>query len=191
MKKRAAVMAGMLLVATLGACARTPATPAASVDPAPAAAADEAGSGAAPDVVVSAEQPSLVVPTVDGGQFDLAAQRGKWVVVNFWATWCGPCVKEMPELSALNDRRRDVAVVGLAYEETDADSLRQFLQQRPVSYPVAIADPYDPPRDFATPRGLPMTFLVAPDGRLAEQFMGPVTGEQLEQVIARLAGEAG
>jgi thiol-disulfide isomerase/thioredoxin len=136
------------------------------------------------------EFPTLVVTTLDGARYDLADRRGRWVVVNFWATWCAPCLKEMPELSALDAMREHVEVIGLAYEDTDAETLRMFLEARPVVYPVAIADVYDPPRDFPTPRGLPLTCLVAPDGRLVKTFLGPVTAAELEQAIADAGGPA-
>src|SRR3546814_4070620 len=111
--------------------------------------------------------PRLQVATLDGAQYDLAANRGKWVVVNYWATWCGPCLEEMPELSALDAMREHVEVIGLAYEEIEPAALTAFLDRHPVVYPVAIIDVYDPPADFATPRGLPTTYLVAPDGTVA------------------------
>src|SRR5690606_8889077 len=95
---------------------------------------------------------------------------------------------EMPELSALDAMREHVEVIGLAYEDTDAETLRMFLEARPVVYPVAIVDVYDPPRDFPTPRGLPLTCLVAPDGRLVKTFLGPVTAAELEQAIADAGG---
>jgi thiol-disulfide isomerase/thioredoxin len=118
----------------------------------------------------------------------LAARRGQWVVVNFWATWCAPCLKEMPELSALDAMREHVEVVGLAYEDIDPDAMRAFLQKRPVVYPIAILDVYDPPADFATPRGLPMTYLIAPDGRVAEKFLGPITAAEIEAAIVAAGG---
>jgi thiol-disulfide isomerase/thioredoxin len=132
--------------------------------------------------------PALKVQTLDGKAYDLAAQRGKWVVVNFWATWCSPCLKEMPELSALDAMREHVEVIGLAYEEIEPADLRAFLQKHPVVYPVAIVDVYDPPADFATPRGLPMTYLIAPDGTVAKQFLGPVTAAEVEAAIAAAGG---
>ena len=132
----------------------------------------------------TAEIPTLTLDAVDGTPYELAARRGKWVVVNFWATWCAPCIKEMPELSALDQQRDDLEVVGLAYEEIEPQAMLDFLKTRPVAYPVVILDVYNPPADFATPRGLPMTYLIAPDGKVAKQFLGPVTAREIEAVIA-------
>lgn len=180
-----------LAILLLAAC--TP-EPAPAVDPATPPAAPNAESPADPDAApadgqalaerVTAEHPSLKVRTVDGKDYDLAAHRGKWVVVNFWATWCAPCRKEMPELSALHAMRSEIEVVGLAYEEIDADAMQAFLKERPVTYPIAIVDPYDPPADFSTPRGLPLTHLIDPQGKLAHSFMGPVTAAEIEALIA-------
>src|SRR5690606_28386011 len=102
--------------------------------------------------------------------------------------WCSPCLKEMPELSALDAMREHVEVIGLAYEEIEPDAMKQFLEQHPVVYPVAIIDVYDPPADFDTPRGLPMTYLIGPDGKVARQFLGPVTAQDIEEAIASNGG---
>ncbi len=145
--------------------------------------AADTGEAARPEI------PALRIATLDGAQYDLAAHRGKWVVVNFWATWCSPCLKEMPELSALDAMREHVEVIGLAYEEIEPAAMQEFLKSHPVVYPIAIVDVYDPPKDFATPRGLPMTYLLSPQGKVAKQFMGPVTAKEIETVIAA-AGES-
>lgn len=134
------------------------------------------------------EVPTLKIATVDGKPYDLAAQRGKWVVVNFWATWCKPCLKEMPELSALDAMREHIEVIGLAYEEIEPEDMKVFLKLHPVVYPIAVVDTYNPPADFATPRGLPMTYLIAPDGRVADKFLGPVTAKDIESAIAKAGG---
>lgn len=130
------------------------------------------------------DAPELQVQTLDGSRFDLAAKRGKWVVINYWATWCSPCLKEMPDLDAFALKRDDVALVGLAYEDIAIEDMRAFLAERPVSYPIAIVDVYNPPAAFPAPRGLPMTWLINPDGQVAKRFLGPVTGRDLEQAIA-------
>jgi len=130
------------------------------------------------------EWPSLQVTTVTGESYDLAEQRGHWVVVNFWATWCTPCLKEMPELSDLHARRGDINVVGLAYEEIAPEAMHAFLAERPLGYPAAIVDIDDPPPDFIPPRALPTTYLISPEGKIARQFLGPITSEQLERVVA-------
>jgi thiol-disulfide isomerase/thioredoxin len=158
------------------------AQPTAKTDAKPTAAAAEAKPPASTETS-GAVTPSLKIATLDGAQYDLASKRGRWVVVNFWATWCAPCIKEMPELDAFDAERKDVDVIGLAYEEIEIADMRAFLEKRPVKYPIALIDTYDPPADFPTPRGLPMTYIIAPDGKIAREFMGPVTKAVLAAVI--------
>jgi thiol-disulfide isomerase/thioredoxin len=135
-----------------------------------------------------APRPALAVETLDHGRFDLAEQRGLWVVVNYWATWCAPCIKEIPDLSAFAASRDDVRVIGLAYEEIEIDELRAFLERVPAGYPIAVLDVYDPPADFDTPRGLPLTYLIDPEGRIVHRFLGPITSQDLSRKIAELGG---
>ena len=184
----------LLAVALLGllaACNEAPPPADADVAPPPragaqAAAGEPAPPASAPPGVVAdtAEFPAFTGTAVDGAPYDLATHRGKWVVVNFWATWCRPCLEEMPELSALHTMRETIEVVGLAYEDISLADMQAFLQERPVSYPVVILDPFAPPGDFATPRGLPMTYLIDPQGRVAQRFLGPVTAQDIELAVA-------
>ena len=179
----------LAFVAVLGACDRAPAPAPEAAAPAPpsapaAPAPAPAPAPAAPATPANPEFPSLSIDTFDGGHFDLARQRGKWVVVNFWATWCAPCLKEIPDLAEFDAKRDDVQVIGLAYEEIERADMQAFLVEHPISYPIAIIDVTAPPADFGTPPGLPMTVLVAPDGKVAKKFFGPTTSAQLEQLIA-------
>ena len=133
----------------------------------------------------SGQRPNLVVDTLDHGVFDLAKQRGRWVLVNFWATWCAPCLKEIPDFSAFDAKRDDVVVIGLAFEEIEPADLRAFLKEHPAGYPIALVDVYAPPKEFAVPRGLPTSWLIAPDGSVAEKYLGPVTSADLARRIDR------
>jgi thiol-disulfide isomerase/thioredoxin len=187
-------VAGLAIAAlALAACKRDgspPAAPAATTQP-PAAAPAQAPPSPAQQRKDGADaMPVLEVATIDGKPWRLADHRGRWVVVNYWATWCGPCLKEMPELSALDAMREDVEVIGLAYEDTTPADLQAFLVKHPVVYPVAVVDVYDPPRAFDAPRGLPTTWLIAPDGRVARHFLGPVTAADLQAAIAKGAPAA-
>jgi thiol-disulfide isomerase/thioredoxin len=127
--------------------------------------------------------PKLVVKTLDGKAFDLGAERGKWVIVNFWATWCSPCIAEMPAISKFVAAHANVTAIGLAYEDSDRKDILAFVKKHPVDYPLARVATDDPPADFPTPEGLPTTYLIAPDGRVARHFVGPVDGKVLSQAI--------
>jgi len=186
MSRFRALFPACLLLLALAACNRDAEAPApAAATPVPA---DD--SGPPKPAPAAVEQPRLQVTTLDGKAYDLAAHRGKWVVVNYWATWCGPCLEEMPELSALDAMREHVEVIGLAYEEIEPEALEAFLEKHPVAYPVAIVDVYDPPADFATPRGLPTTWLISPAGKVARHFLGPVTAADIDAAIAKAGGPA-
>lgn len=193
MTRRFPALIGLVAALALAACQRNAPPPPAPSTPAPSTPAPQAAAPAAPAPVVSqtAGTPTLQVKTLDGKAFDLAAHRGHWVVVNFWATWCGPCLKEMPELSALDAMREQVDVIGLAYEDTTPEEMRAFLDKHPVVYPIAIVGTYAPPKDFETPRGLPTTWLIAPDGNVAKHFLGPVTAKDIDAAITGGAAKAG
>ncbi len=128
------------------------------------------------------------LPTLDGSTVSLSDYRGQWVVVNYWATWCAPCRKEIPDLSSLHDERDDVTVLGLAFEDAEPQSFINFLVDYPATYPILISDTYNPPEHLGAPRALPTTFLVNPEGELIKTFIGPITRDQLEQAITDLAG---
>lgn len=146
------------------------------------------GGEAAPTTVK--EQPSLEVETFAGQHFSLAQHQGKWVVVNFWATWCTPCLKEIPDLDAFDKKREDVEVIGLAYEEIEKPDMEAFLKSHPFSYPVAVVDVYKGLPDFPIPKGLPMTYVIGPDGKVAKQFLGPVDMAELEKMVGAPAKPA-
>ena len=118
-----------------------------------------------------------------GGTVSVADYRGQWLVVNYWATWCAPCIKEMPELSALHNGRDDTAVLGLAYEEVDDATLLAFLDEIDVDFPILKVDVYNPPQPFGTPMVLPTTYVVNPEGMPVKTFRGPVTREDIKHVI--------
>jgi len=129
-------------------------------------------------------QPTLKVTTLDGHPYDLAAQRGHWVIVNFWATWCVPCIKEMPDISRFVSAHKDkVSAIGLAYDDSDPADIKAFVAKHPVSYPIAQVTLDNPPKDFDEPRGLPTTYLIGPDGKVVKPFVGPVTEKSLADAI--------
>lgn len=131
---------------------------------------------------------SFELERLEGGTLSIADLRGRWVVLNYWATWCAPCRKEIPELSELHERADHITVVGLAYEETEPDAFREFLAELQPSYPNLLVDVFNPPQPFGPPRALPTTIVLDPQGIPVETFVGPVTGEQIENFVAEAGG---
>ena len=118
-----------------------------------------------------------------GEPMQLSELRGKWVVLNYWATWCAPCRKEIPELSELHSARDDITVLGLAFEDTDVENFDAFLEEFNPSYPALLVDVYAPPEPFGAPRVLPTTIILNPEGYPVKTYLGPVTREDIETFI--------
>jgi thiol-disulfide isomerase/thioredoxin len=114
----------------------------------------------------------------------LSDYRGKWVLVNFWATWCPPCLEEMPDLGALYDARRgkDLIVIGVAVDFQNPREVIEFADNMLVSYPIVLGDKKVTDQ-FARIRGLPTTLIYDPKGELVKTHLGAITRKQVEAII--------
>jgi len=134
--------------------------------------------------VYETEEPvEFSLPRIAGDDVSLSDYRGQWLVLNYWATWCAPCRKEIPELSELHRERENLTVLGIAYEDIDEQALIEFLEEFLVSYPILVADVYRPPEPFGAPKVLPTTIILDPSGRSVKAFLGPVTRQDIEAFI--------
>lgn len=134
---------------------------------------------------VSADALQYSLKDLGGGVQNLNQYGDKWVIVNFWATWCGPCIGEIPELMSFADRHLDrVQVVGIAFEKTPVDEIGTFVAKLGVNYPVLIIgeEPLVPMEPL---KGLPSTFLVSPQGQVVHSHIGPVTENELADWLSR------
>lgn len=135
--------------------------------------------------------PATAGDTLDGGTVSIDEHRGRWVVVNFFASWCTPCIEEHRELEAFDEAHRaegDAVLVGVTYDN-DADEARAFFAQRGGDWPVID----DPDNRIGVAYGVaqvPESFVISPDGIVVHRFAGGVTEAMLDDVIAHFEGVA-
>jgi len=130
--------------------------------------------------------PAVQGTTLDGEAYELVDLRGRWVLVNFFATWCTPCVVEHPELVAFAAEHAaigDAAVVSVLYDD-EPDAAREFFQERGGDWPVVIDADGSIGVSYGVAR-VPESFLVAPDGTVVQRVVGGVTRAQLDDSLAR------
>jgi thiol-disulfide isomerase/thioredoxin len=139
-------------------------------------------------VRVGERAPALVVPTLDGRTFDLASERGKVVIVNFWATWCSPCRAEMPRLDAFYKRYhpRGVDLLGLSVDDA-SDRAAVANVMRNFSYPAAL-EASATENGFGSPPAVPMTWIIDAHGVVRARLVAgsAVTEQALEQAVTPL-----
>jgi cytochrome c biogenesis protein CcmG/thiol:disulfide interchange protein DsbE len=135
--------------------------------------------------------PATKGATLAGGTVDIDAYRGRWVMVNFFASWCTPCRVEHPELKAFDAEHRtagDAVLVGVTYDNKEAEA-KAFFAKRGGTWPVIN----DPENSIGVAYGVaqvPETFVVSPDGVVVQHFPGGVTQADLDNVIKAYEGQA-
>lgn len=127
----------------------------------------------------------FTLPDLDGKTHRLSDYRGKWVVVNYWATWCPPCLEEIPELIHFHQKHKDkdAVVLGVNREDIDRLILKDFVDEFMINYPVLLDEPGAPSALGNIP-GLPTTYLVDPQGEVAARKLGGITAEEIEHFIS-------
>ena len=129
-------------------------------------------------------QSELILPDLNDKQVKASDYKGKWLIVNYWATWCPPCASEIPELNAFHKKhsQHDAVVLGVNIEKDDLDYVKEFSKNFKIVYPVlkagnAVSSPY------GHLQALPTTFIIDKEGKLQQTIVGVVTAKRLEKII--------
>lgn len=148
--------------------------------------------GAAPsfcDAKRKAAPLAFTVKDMHGRDVRMSDYKGKVILLNFWATWCGPCKHEIPGFVEMYDAYRDkgFVVLGISTDDTP-EQLKKFAQQMKMNYPVLVGSDRSDITDaaYGPMWGIPVSFLVAKDGTICRRYMGLVTKEQLERELKAL-----
>jgi len=136
---------------------------------------------------------SLTMQTIDGEFLEMSDLRGKVVLVNFWATWCGPCREEIPYLARLTERYPEhLVVIGVSEDAGGVEMVQSFADQYGVNYPIVMSTP-EIKRAFPGVFALPTSFVVDPDGEIVQTHVGlisPVILEQETRYLSSLSNNA-
>lgn len=126
------------------------------------------------------------IADTSGKTHSLDLYQGKWVIINFWATWCAPCLAEIPIFSELHQSRKnkDLIVLGIAVDYDDPKVVFQFAEKQNMSYPLILGDD-EVTAQFGKINILPTTFLYDPKGKKVLQRIGPLTRAELEKLIGK------
>jgi len=124
------------------------------------------------------------VTDTHGKTHTLSGYKGKWVLVNYWATWCPPCLEEIPDLIALHgDKKNNLVVIGVAMDYRNARQVTDFADGLLVNYPIVLGTP-GVVRQIGPMQALPTTYLYSPEGKMVAQQVGLITRAAVESYIA-------
>jgi len=132
--------------------------------------------------------PDFKLKELAGKDLTLEGSRGKVVLLNFWATWCGPCREEIPELIALQNRYKDrLQIIGLVVDDDDETEIRKVIASEGINYPVALADP-DTRYAYGGIAALPTVFVINTEGRVVQKHVGLFNPALYETEVRSLLG---
>jgi thiol-disulfide isomerase/thioredoxin len=132
--------------------------------------------------------PDFKLKEITGKELALEAFRGKVVLLNFWATWCGPCREEIPELIALQNRYKDrLQIVGLVVDDDDEKEIHKVIESEGINYPVALADT-ETRLAYGGIAALPTVFVINPEGRVVQKHVGLFNPALYETEVRALLG---
>ena len=135
-------------------------------------------------LVLSACQQQASYETTDGKAIKFSDLQGKWVFINYWATWCSTCYKEIPEFNAFYEAHKteNIVVLGVNYDQLSEAQLKDTLTKLHMLYPNFLNDPKAELNIDNIP-GLPATFVISPEGKHLEPIYGEMTQARLEKVL--------
>ena len=138
------------------------------------------------EAVVGSIMPEYSASTFEGKRFDLAGERGKVVLLNLWATWCGPCRYEIPELQKLHDANasRGFEVIGVSLDDGGADMVRQFATEHKMTYPVLL-DPGGKLANIFQTSVVPTTVLIDRNRRIVWKQLGAITEADVKSAVEK------
>ena len=132
-----------------------------------------------------AQAADFKVTDTNGKTHTLSGYKGKWVLVNYWATWCPPCLEEIPDLIALHENKKNnLVVIGIAMDYRNARQVTDFADGLLVDYPIVLGNA-QVASQIGPVQGLPTTYLYNPDGKMVAQQVGAITRESVESFITR------
>jgi len=121
---------------------------------------------------------------LNGEKRSLDDYQGSWVVVNFWAEWCSPCLEEVPELNAIhnNEQVGDIQVIGVSFDPLDNQKISEIVIKWNIDYPVMASEPV-PILPFGLPAQLPTNYLINPQGEVVKKLVGKQNAESILKAI--------
>lgn len=187
MNRRLFLYAGVAVAAAAGGYAYRTRQGGAADAPTNTGTAAESAPSAAASADPVADLRALSLPDLDGATHRLDQWSGRPMVVNFWATWCAPCVKEMPELQALHEKYPGIQFVGIGVDK--AGNMRKFLKKVAVTYPLLVLEDgaIDRLRALGNPAGgLPFTLVFDENGDIHRKILGQIQADDLDNTLSAL-----
>lgn len=137
--------------------------------------------------------PDLTLETLDGESIELDEQDGKVLLINFWATWCAPCRKEIPDLNALYSdlKQEGLTVIGIALDRKGAEVVRPFVENQTIDYPIVVDKEGLTEAELGPIHGLPTTVVVDPKGRITKRVIGIFPVDKMKPTLQDMLAATG